>query len=109
LIADNAQLIQRLAKLKDVQAIDQPRGLRLANSGREAWLDISAETLYEHQTNLEVRIAETRVLIKTLEARLSNDSYISKAPAKLVDESREQLFQKQSLVERLMHELDILK
>jgi len=109
LIADNAQLIQRLAKLKDVQAIDKPRGLRLANSGREAWLDISAETLYEHQTNLEVRIAETRVLIKTLEARLSNESYISKAPTKLVDESREQLIQKQALVERLLHELDILK
>lgn len=109
LIADNANLIQRLAKLKDVQAVDQARGLRLANSGREAWLDISAETLYEHQTNLEVRLAEAHAQIKALEARLSNDSYINKAPAALVEESRTQLEQKKALVERLMHELEVLK
>ena len=109
LIADNANLIQKLAKLKDVQLVDQPRGLRLANSGRDAWIDISAETLYEHQTNLETRLSETHNLIKSLEARLANESYISKAPAELVDESRTQLEQKQALVERLEHELEILK
>jgi valyl-tRNA synthetase len=109
LIADNSELIQKLAKLKDVQLVDQPRGLRLANSGRDAWLDISEKTLYEHQSNLEVRLAETYDQIKALEARLANESYISKAPAELVDESRTQLQQKKALVERLVHELEILK
>ena len=109
LIADNAKLIQRLAKLKDIQEVDQARGLRLANSGREAWLDISAETLYEHQTNLEVRLAEAHTQIKALEARLANKSYIEKAPAKLVEETRNQLEQKKALVERLVQELEVLK
>lgn len=109
LIADNADLIKRLAKLKDVTAVDQARGLRLANSGREAWLDVSAETLYEHQSNLEIRLAETYTQIKVLEARLANDTYIAKAPAELVDETRSQLEQKQALVERLMHELEVLR
>ncbi len=108
LIADNAKLIQKLAKLSNVQEVDQARGLRLANCGREAWLDISAETLYEHQTNLEMRLVETRTQIKTLEARLANESYVSKAPANLVDESREQLDQKKTLVERLQHELEVI-
>jgi len=109
LIADNHQLIQKLAKLKSVEPVDQARGLRLANSGREAWLDISAETIKEHQTNLENRLNETHEQINTLDARLSNDSYVSKAPAKLVEESRSQLEQKQALVKRLEHELEILK
>jgi valyl-tRNA synthetase len=109
LIADNAKLIQKLANLKDIQAVDQARGLRLAVSGREAWLDISAKTLYEHQSNLEIRLAETHTQIAALQARLINKTYVAKAPANLVEESRTLLEQKQTLAERLLHELDILK
>lgn len=109
LVADNADLIKKLGKLKDIQAVEQARGLRLANSGREAWLDISAKTLYEHQSNLEKRIAETNTNITAIEARLSNQAYVDKAPAALVAESKTQLEQKKTLKERLIHELEILK
>jgi len=108
LIADNTDLVRHLARVTEVTHTDQPRGLRLANSGREAWLDVSAETLYEHQSNLEVRLAETRAFINTLEARLSNENYIKKAPAHLVDESRKELEEKKSLAERLADELEVL-
>jgi len=108
LVADNADLIHRLARLKSVEHTDQPRGLRLANSGREAWLDISEETLYEHQTNLEVRLAETRTFVKTLEGRLANENYIAKAPAHLVEETRKELENKKELIDRLEAELSIL-
>lgn len=109
LIADNAALIAHLARLKEVTSVDQARGLRIAASNREAWLDIDQATLYEHQTNLEVRLAETKQFVATLEARLSNDNYLAKAPEKLVAESREQLTQKQALIERLSAELDVLR
>lgn len=109
LVADNTNLIQHLARLKSVELADQPRGLRLANSGREAWLDISEETLYEHQTNLETRLAETRQFVKNLEGRLSNENYIAKAPAHLVEESREQLEAKKKLIDRLEAELNVLE
>jgi len=109
LIADNAELIKHLARVKEVEYVDQPRGLRLANSGREAWLDISAETLYEHQTNLEVRLAETRTFVKTLEGRLANENYTAKAPAHLVEETRKELEAKQELIDRLEAELSILQ
>lgn len=109
LIADNTELIKHLARLKSVEYVDQPRGLRLANSGREAWLDISEETLYEHQTNLEVRLAETRAFVKTLEGRLANENYTAKAPAHLVEETRKELEAKQELIDRLEAELSILQ
>lgn len=109
LIADNADLIKHLAKLKEVREVDQAKGLRLAASNREAWLDVSEETLYEHQTNLEVRLAEAKQFVNTLEARLSNDSYVKKAPTHLVEDSRKQLEQKKTLIERLSDELTVLK
>lgn len=109
LIADNAELIRRLARLKDVTMTDQARGLRLAASGRQAWLDVSDDILYEHQTNLELRLAESFNDIKALSGRLDNASYIAKAPAALVEESKKQLDNKKALVERLETELQVLK
>ena len=108
LIAENKDLIKHLARVKEVTEVDQARGLRLAASNREAWLDISSEKMYEHQSNLEVRLAETRQFITTLEARLANETYVAKAPAKLVEESRAELVTKKALVTRLQDELNIL-
>ncbi len=109
LIEDNAELIQKLTRLKSIKAVDQPRGLRLATTGRDAWLDISAETLYEHQSNLEVRLAETNSFIRNLESRLENKAYIEKAPQKLVEETKTQLEQKKALAQRLVDELKVIK
>lgn len=108
LIADNEALIAHLARVKAVQPVEQAQGLRLAASGREAWLDVDADTLYEHQTNLEVRLAEARQFVQTLEGRLANPNYAQKAPAHLVEESRKQLEEKQLLVEQLARELEVL-
>lgn len=109
LIQDNATLLTKLAKLKTVEATDQGKGLRLALANHNAWLDVSQDTLEEHAENLEARLAATHQEIQVLEGRLSNESYVAKAPTKLVDESKKQLQEKQALVERLLHELEILK
>jgi len=109
LIEDNQDLIKRLAKLKEVTKTEQPRGLRLALHNHDAWLDVSEKTLEEHKENLEMRLATTHQEIKTLEGRLGNENYVNKAPAALVEESKKQLQEKQALVERLLHELEILK
>lgn len=108
LVADNADLIQKLARAKSVEHVDQARGLRLASSGRDAWLDLDAETLYEHQTNLEKRLATVHAEIERLEGRLGNESYISKAPEHLVEESREQLTEQKALAEQLKAELEVI-
>ena len=108
LVEDNAELISWLARLAAVKQADQAKGLRLASSNREAWLDIDEATLYEHQTNLEKRLAEARQLEKNLAARLENKSYVDKAPAHLVEETKRQLEETTALIERLVRELSIL-
>ena len=109
LIADNADLLQRLVReVQSVTHVDEGRGLRLAASGRDVWLDISEDTLYEHQTNLERRLAEVRQQIASLEARLANESYIAKAPEHLVEESRHKLAHEKAHAERLEQELAVI-
>ena len=108
LVADNIELVKKLARVISVEHVDQARGLRLAASGRDVWLDIDDETLYEHQANLEKRLAEERQHVRTLESRLANDNYIAKAPAALVEESRKTLREKQELITRLQNELQVV-
>ena len=96
-------------RLKEIAKIDQPRGLRLAASNREAWLDIDSETLYEHQTNLEVRLAAARTRQKGLQSRLDNPSYIEKAPENLVQETKDELIETDKLIKRLTEELSVIQ
>ena len=108
-LADNAELVRRLAGLAAVEHTDVARGLRLAASGRDAWLDVSDKTLYEHQTNLEKRLVVARNDAAKLESRLANERYTSQAPTHLVEESRQQLASKQALIERLVKELQVIE
>ena len=109
LLEDNADLLKRLAKLKDIHVTEEPKGLRLALSSHDAWLDVPEKTLEEHKANIEIRLATTHQEIKTLETRLGNESYVNKAPATLVKESKRSLAEKQALAERLLRELEILR
>lgn len=108
LIDDNRGLIARLARLEDVRHVDQPRGLRLAVPNREAWLDIDADTLYEHQTKLELRLVRCREDVSRLQSRLANENYVKSAPAHLVEETKSQLSEQLALEKKLIKELDVL-
>ena len=109
LVQDNAALIMQLAKVKSVEAVEQPKGLHVAVADRDVWLDIDAKTLEEHETNLEVRLAETYTSIDSLNARLDNPNYVEKAPTHLVDETKRELEEKQALAERLRQELEVIR
>ena len=80
----------------------------MAAANREAWLDIDAETLYQHQENLEVRLAEARQTKQHLADRLANPTYRQKAPANLVKETTDQLAEQERTIERLVAELRVI-
>ena len=108
LIADNQDTIKHLMRLEAIEHTDQPRGLRLAAANRESWLDIDSETLYQHQENLEMRLAEARQKLAGLKKRLENPTYVEKAPAHLVEETREQLAEQEKIITRLVSELEVI-
>lgn len=109
LIAEHANIITHLAQLKAVTKVEKGRGLRLATAKRAAWLDVDADTLYEHQSKLENRLAETRQQISRLNGRLANKGYINNAPAEVVAETRQQLADQQAIEQRLERELTVTK
>ena len=108
LITDNQDTIKHLMRLEAIEHTDQPRGLRLAAANREAWLDIDSETLYQHQENLEMRLAEARQKLAGLKKRLENPTYVEKAPVHLVEETREQLAEQEKIITRLVSELEVI-
>ena len=55
-----------------------------------------------------MRLAETRAYRTTLEGRLSNENYIAKAPAHLVEETRKELESTSALELRLETELSVI-
>ena len=108
LVDENSDLVRHLAHLENVSHTDQPSGLRLATTGREAWLLIDEKTLYEHQSNLEVRLAEAKQRLRTLQGRLSNESYTLKAPAALVEATKQEESDTMELITRLETELSVI-
>lgn len=108
LIQDNEALVAKLAGLAAVTRVEQPKGLRLAVPNREAWLAVTEDVLYEHQSKLEVRLAETRVRIDSLQARLANPRYVEQAPRAVVEDTRAELETQSTLFKRLRRELDVL-
>ncbi len=105
LVTDNVEVMKVLANLSSITSVSEGKGLRIPSSEHTLWLNISEEMLYEHQTQLEKRLVETRQEISNLEGRLSNQNYIDRAPAHLVEESRQALTTKKELERRLSNEL----
>lgn len=108
LIADNLELIKKLAKLDNIESIEEPRGLHLIVDEIEAWLDIDNEMLAKYKDNLVTKLAETRQFIIKLEKRLSSDNYLSKAPSDLVEQSRLQLASQRELAEHLSDQIELI-
>ena len=108
LIEDNRGLIERLAKLAAVEHVSQPRGLRLAVPNREAWLAVDADTLYDHQTKLELRLVDCRAAVTKLQGRLANSNYVNSAPQHIVEDTRNQLDEQLELEKKLIKELEVI-
>jgi len=108
LIEDNAALIKSLTRLHGVVKSDNPEGMKLAHSGQEAWIDVNENTLKEHRKNIKSRVEEAQKALTNLEARLQNKSYIEKAPAALVEETKKEVKIKRELIETLSIELNVI-
>ena len=111
LVYANQLLIQHLTKAPAVPLIkpEQASGLHLAISGHNnIYLDVSAEIKAQYVDNLKDRIIKCEKEFDTLAKRLSNENYVKKAPAELVEETRAQLADKEKLLSDLRAELKAL-
>ncbi len=109
LVEDNLLLIKSLTKVPAVTALDgAPRGLRLALNNHELYLDVPENVVTEYREALTEKILIVGKELDALNARLMNPSYVERAPAYLVKETRDGVEEKSALIERLKQQLELI-
>jgi valyl-tRNA synthetase len=106
-------VVETLAGLESVGPIPVPRpasAIPLAFEGEELLLSglVDAVDLEAEHNRLQKLIEDKRSAIAALTGRLSNESYVNKAPAQLVEQSRKQLETAQADLEAARLALDSL-
>lgn len=103
-LASNAELLTRLARITGVREVDAGSGLHLTGTPYKCWLDVDSNIARTYVESLQAQIAEQQSLIASYEKRLSNEAYVRQAPKQLVEETRQQLQDAKTKVERLTAE-----
>jgi valyl-tRNA synthetase len=96
-LQDNSELIGGLANIEGVHEVEDGKGLHLTSTKYNCWLDIDLETIKRYSS--ELKKAQNKR--EGLQKRLGNSAYLKQAPKKLVDETRQQLEDVNSLVENI--------
>jgi valyl-tRNA synthetase len=103
---EQGELITSLARLDKVASVKDGHGLHLTSVPFSCWLDVDQETAKHFVEELTIKIADQEKVIKQLEGRLSNDSYVKGAPKAIVDQTRNQLSEATTQLEKLQAEHD---
>jgi valyl-tRNA synthetase len=103
-LRENAAIIKRLARLKDVTEVKDGNGLYLTATKHRSWLDIDPATARAYLGEVEAKIAKQSQTIQQLEGRLSNKKYVDNAPKQVVDQTKDQLKEAQEQLATLQTE-----
>lgn len=103
-LADNSELLRRLAGLDSVQEVESGTGLQLTSTKYDCWLDIDSIMLKAYAEKLKVQMVTQKKLIGQLNARLDNKSYIENAPEAVVAQTKDQLREAEDGLKRLQTE-----
>ncbi len=105
LISEQSELLGQLAKIDQLQKTDEGRGYRLKSTSQQAWLDIDEQTLKSYHKQLREKLGNTNQQIDNLVGRLANKSYLENAPAKLVEDTKQQLEEARTKADLLKKEI----
>ncbi len=100
LIEENKKTVLKLAGLKEVKKLKKKQGIALTQSGEECAVDLGDDNTGKLVSNLKERENKLEKGVKTLKERLANKNYLAKAPAKLVTETKDQLKDTESELEK---------
>lgn len=93
LVDENAGLIRRMARLKNVlpRSANETAGLKLTETNQDCWLDIDADKAKAYAAELEQKGKEIEESIERLQNRLNNKSYVQNAPEMVVNQTKGEL------------------
>lgn len=105
-ITSNATLIEKLTGIKAVTEVQLSPGLRLTNSAYQCWLDVDNNALKEYIGEMKGKLTAQQSVVTRLESRLANTAYTAKAPPKLVEQTKLQLTEAQTILATLSQEAE---
>jgi valyl-tRNA synthetase len=105
-LAQNKDLLTRLAGLGSVEEVSSGTGVHLTSTPHQCWLAVDTETTQAYAEKLLTQLAGHRKTIEQLNARLENKSYVASAPKALVEETKTQLAEAQASLARTQAEHD---
>ena len=109
LVEDNLLLIKALTKVPDINPLNgEPRGLRLALANHELYLDVPEQVVNDYKDALTEKILAVGRELNALNIRMMNPNYVEKAPEHLVKETQDQIKEKESLINRLKTQLELI-
>lgn len=100
----HAGLIKSLARLQDIEEVKDGQGVHLTSTDRNLWVGVDQETASRYARELKEKVTDQEKVIKNLEGRLANKSYVANAPAHLVEETNQQLEIAKTTVQKLKDE-----
>jgi valyl-tRNA synthetase len=101
----NAKIISKLAGIAGVQSVEAGKGLRLTTTSYNCWLDVDRRTIVEYRQKLEEKKEEHKSNIERLKTRLDNPSYAKNAPKHVVEQTKHQLSEAQTLLTAIENEM----
>src|SRR5690606_15220591 len=104
-VARHAELIKKLTRLKSVNENDSEAGLKLTQTSHNIRLAVDKEQVKAFADELEGNIKAQEQVVTNLQKRLGNKSYAANAPKKIVDETKAQLEEAESVLETMQTEL----
>ena len=108
-IDKNAEIIRRLAGLKEVSEVNDGNGFYLTTTSYKAWLDLDKFTIGNYISKLDERIKSSQGSIDLLTKRLENQDYLNKAPKQLIDQTKDNLEKEKAQLESLIQEQNRFK
>ncbi len=104
-LQEHAKLISQLARIDGVHQVEDGKGLHLVSTSHRCWLDIDRERAERYAQKLAKSRDEVVKRAEGLQKRLSNKNYTSKAPKKLIDETKAQLAEITTQIENMTTEI----
>ena len=106
---ENTLLLKFLSHVPYISSTNgTPRGLKLAIANHELYLDVTAEAVAKYKDELTEKILAVGRELDGLNSRMMNPSYVERAPAELVRETRNLIAEKEKLIEEMKMQLNVI-
>ncbi|GAC1501039.1 MAG: valine--tRNA ligase [Candidatus Saccharimonadales bacterium] len=97
-LSSNAEIIKRMANLLAVKEVHAGTGIYLTSTKHACWLDIETGAAQAYVKRLGEKHNQQVTLIKQLDSRLQNNTYMKNAPKNIVNQTKQQLADAKTLL-----------